>query len=60
MNFSRIFGARKLGVAFGAYFSEVFFREENEFFSFMKNIPWAFVEVFQRMKSELEVERSLG
>ena len=28
------------------------FREENDFFSFMKNIPRAFVGVFQRRKGE--------
>jgi len=38
----------------------VIFREENEYFSFMKNIPWAFVGVFQRRKGELEVDGSLG
>ena len=45
---------------FGAYFSEVIFREENEYFSFMKNIRWAFVGVFQRRKDELGVDGSLG
>ena len=52
-------GKEKWG-CFGAHFSEVIFREENEYFSFMKNILWAFVGGFQRRKSELEVDGSLG
>ena len=43
-----------------AYFSEVIFREENEYFSFMKNIPWVIFGVFQRKKVELVVDGSLG
>ena len=45
---------------FGAQVSELNFREENEYFSFMKNIPWTFVGVFQRRKDELGVDGSLG
>ena len=58
--FSQDFWSHKTRGCCGAYFSEVIFREENEYFSFMKNIPWAFVGVFQRRKGELEVDGSLG
>ena len=58
--FSEDFRSKKNEGCFGAQVSELNFREENEHFYFMKNIPWAFIGVFQRRKSELEVDGSLG
>ena len=37
--FSQIFRSKKNEGCFGAYVTEVLGREENEYFSFMKNIP---------------------
>ena len=45
---------------FGAQASEVSCREENEYFSFMKNIPWVIFGIFQRKNDELEMDGSLG
>ena len=39
--FSQIFVGKKNEGRFGAYVAEVIFREGNEYFSFMKNIPMA-------------------
>ena len=58
--FIQDFWSKKSRGCFGAFFSEVIFREENEYFSFIKNIHWAFVGVLKRRKGELEVDGSLG
>ena len=56
----QIFWSIKNEGCFGAQVSELSFRKEIEYFSFMKNIPWTFVGVFQRRKDELGVDGSLG
>ena len=58
--FSQIFGSKKNEGCFGAQVSELNFREENEYFSFMKNIPWVIFGIFQRKNDELETDGSLG
>ena len=45
---SQIFLSKKNGGCFGAQVSEVSFREENEYFSFMKNIHLIILGVYQR------------
>jgi hypothetical protein len=51
---------KKIEGCFGAYVAEVIFREENEYFSFMKNIPWAILGYNREEMMVLERDGSLG
>ena len=46
------FWSKKNGCCFGAQVSEKSFREENEYFSFMKNIHLIILGIYQRNKVE--------
>ena len=48
--FSQIFGSKKNEGYFGAQVSELNFREEIEYFSFMKNIPWPILGFFRERR----------
>ena len=48
----QIFGSNKNEGCFGALVSEKSFREENEYFSFMKNIHLIILGIYQRNKVE--------
>ena len=45
---------------FGAYVSELNIREENEYFSFIKNIPWVIFGIFREGNDDIEGDGSLG
>ena len=47
--FSQIFGSKKNEGCFEAQVSELDFKEENEYFSFMKNIPWVILGFFREI-----------
>ena len=57
---SQIFGSKENWGCFGAQVSELNFREENEYFSFMKNIHLIILGIYQRDKVEWEEDISLG
>ena len=57
---SQIFRSIKNEGCFGAQVSEKGFREENEYFSFMKNIHLIIFGIYQRDKVEWGVDRQLG
>ena len=47
---SQDFWSNKNEGCFGALVSEMSFRKEFEYFSFMKNIPWAILGFFREIK----------
>ena len=55
--FSQGFRSNKNEGCFGAQVSELNFREENEYFSFMKNIPWVILGFF---RERMMVKRWMG
>ena len=58
--FSQIFGCKKIEGCFEAYVAELNFRGENEYFSFMKNIPWVILRFFRKRMMILRGMRHLG